>query len=216
MDEKTTNILMAFLTLGLIVCAVLLFQQHAQLKSLQGQLAEQGEQLVRIGKALEISQARQASIIKIRSLPSGIYKLSAEVTVDPFEAEKDEYTIYNFVLDVNVGEMRRKLQFGYAYSGFFTHVIYFDHDSDGSIDTKMMNDYARSIPGLETAAGWLIDPERSQAVYDTFRLNVDSAEHLTMDGVTSSADAKIGLLWTWLNEQSEGLSEWIEEAMEFD
>ena len=72
MNEKTTNILIAFLTLGLIVCAVLLFQQHAQLKSLQGQLAEQGEQLVRIGKALEISQARQASIIKIRSLPSGI------------------------------------------------------------------------------------------------------------------------------------------------
>ena len=37
-----------------------------------------------------------------------------------------------------------------------------------------------------------------------------------MDGVSSSADKKIGLLWTWLNEQSEGLSEWVEEAIEFD
>ena len=216
MHEKTIKILSLVLALGLIVCAGLLIQQRAQLKILQGQLVELGAQLDKIGKALEISRARQASNIKIRSLASGVYELSTEVTVDPFEDQKDEYTIYNFVLDIRVGAMRRKLQFGYAHSGLLTHVIYFDHDSDGNIDTKMMNDYAKNIPGFEMAAGWLIDPEHSQAVYDSFRLNVDSAEQLTMDGVTGAADAKIGRLWTWLNEQTEGMSVWIEEEIEFD
>jgi hypothetical protein len=216
MNEKIAKILISILTFGLIVCAIFLYQQNAQLKSLQAQLAAQEEHLDRIEKALETSRARQASNIKIRSLSSGIYELSTEVTVDPFEAQKDEYTIYNFVLDIRVGAMQRKLQFGYAYSGVLTHVIYFDHDSDGTIDTEMMNDYAKSIPGLEMVAGWLIEPEHSQAVYDAFRLNVDLAEQVTMDGVASSADAKIGVLWTWLNGQSEGLSKWIEEAIEYD
>lgn len=223
MNGKIINILMPILTIGLIVCAALLFQQRAQLTALHGQLAEQeerfvkqDEQLARIGKALEISQARQASNIKIRSLPSGVYELSTEVTVDPFEAERDEYTIYNFVLDISVGAVRRKLQFGYARSGIFTHVIYFDYDNDGTIDTKMMNDYAKSIPGFEMAAGWLIEPAHSQAVYDAFRLNVDSATPITMEGVSNSADQTIGLLWTWLNEQSEELSEWVEDAIESD
>jgi hypothetical protein len=132
MNEKIMKVLIPVLTIGLFICAVLLFQQRAQLAALQGQLAEQGEQLARIGKALKISQARQASNIKIRSLPSGVYELATEVTVDPFGVERDEYTIYNFVLDIRVGAVRRKLQFGYAYSGFLAHVIYFDHDS-GSI-----------------------------------------------------------------------------------
>ena len=142
--------------------------------------------------------------------------MSTEVTVDPFESQRDEYTIYHFVLDVSAGAVRRKLQFGYAYSGLLTHVIYFDHDSDGVIDTKMMNQYAKSIPGLEMAADWLIDPEHSQSVYDAFRLNVDSAEKLTMDAVSSSTNNTVGLLWEWLNESSEDLAEWIEDAIEFD
>lgn len=42
----------------------------------------------------------------------------------------------------------------------------------------------------------LIDPEQSQAVYDAFKLNVDSAEQLTMDCVTGAADARVGSLQT--------------------
>lgn len=216
MNDKTILGLIAFSILGLIVCVVLISQQSGQLRSLQNQIGEQDTQLGSIRETLKINQARQASNIKIRSLASGVYELSTEVTVDPFDAQKDRYTIYNFVLDIRVGAVRRKLQFGYGYSGLLTHVIYFDHDSDGIIDTKMMNDYAKSIPGLEMAAGWLIEPEHSQAVYDAFRLNVDSAKQLTMDGVSDSADAKIGVIWEWLNDQTESLSKWAEDVIEFD
>ena len=217
MNEKIIKVLISILTVGLIVCAVFLYRQHTQLIALQGQLSVQEEQLERISKALKISQARLESSM-IRILPSGVYRLSAEVIVDPYQAEKDEYTIYNFVLDIDVGGVRRKLQFGYGHSGFLTHVIYFDHDSDGKIDLKMMNDYVKEIPipGVESVADMFIDPVRSQAVYDAFRLNVDSAEQLSMDGVTNSTNATIDVMWGWLKEQSEGLSEWVEEAIEFD
>lgn len=39
---------------------------------------------------------------------------------------------------------------------------------------------------------------------------------LLMDGVTDSTNATIDALWGWLTDQSEGLSEWIEETVEFD
>ena len=45
MNEKTIKVLIPFLTLGLIVFAVFLVQQSAQLKSLQEQLVEQGAQI---------------------------------------------------------------------------------------------------------------------------------------------------------------------------
>lgn len=230
MDTKTTKVLILFLTICVVICAILLIRQTSQMGSLQEQLLDQGAQLKllqdelahqstlvsKVGEALEVSQARLPSNIKMRSLNSGVYKLTTEVTVDPFEARKDDYTIYNFVLDLRVGAVRRKLQFGYASSGFFTHVIYFDHDSDGTVDTKMMSDYVDAIPGGALAANWLIEPEHSQAVYNAFRLNVDLAEQLTQEDITNSANTKIGILWTWLNEESEQFSDWVEEAIEFD
>ena len=80
----------------------------------------------------------------------------------------------------------------------------------------MMNEYAASIPGLDVAANWLVDPEHSQAVYDAFRMNVDSAQPVTMDGASESAGEHIEVLWNWLNEQSEDLSDWVEDAVEFE
>ena len=217
MNEKIIKVLISILTVGLIVCAVFLYRQHTQLIALQGHLSAQEEQLERTSRVLKISQARLASSM-VRSLSSGVYTLSIEVIVDPYQADKDEYTIYHFVLDINVGAVRRKLQFGYGRSGLVTHVIYFDHDSDGEIDLKMMNDYVKEIPlpGVESLADMLIDPDHSQAVYDAFRLNVDSAEQLSMDGVTDSTNATIDVMWGWLKGQSVGLSEWVEEATEFD
>ena len=65
----------------------------------------------------------------IRTLPSGVYLLSTGVIVGPYQAEKDEYTIYDF-----------------------------DHDSDGKIDLKMMNDYVKEIPIPQNNYQWMVSP----------------------------------------------------------
>ncbi len=216
MNTKTINVLIFSLIAGLLICAGILVRQHMQLKSLQEQLNEQAAHVYQVEKALKISQANRASIFQIRSLASGIYKLTTEVAVDPFENIKDIYTVYHFVLDVKVGAVRRKLQFGYASSGLLTHVFYFDHDSDGKIDTKMMKEYAKSIPVIGEAASWLIDPELSQSVYNAFRLNSDRAEKLSLDKIASTTNDKIGILWNWINESSEDFAAWVEDAVGLD
>ena len=216
MNKKTVNILISSLFAGLLICSGILVRQHIQLKSLQEQLNEQAAHVYQVEKALKISQANRASISQFRSFTSGIYKLTTEVAVDPFENVKDVYTIYNFVVDVKVGAVRRKLQFGYASSGLLTHVFYFDHDSDGKIDIRMAKEYAKSIPVIGETASWLIDPELSQSVYNAFRLNSDRAEKLSLDKIAASADETIGILWKWINDTSSDFSEWVESAVEFD
>lgn len=216
MNTKTINILIFSIIAGLLICVGILVRQHMQLKSLQEQLNEQATHVYQVEKALKISQANRASIFQIRSFASGIYKLTTEVAVDPFENERDVYTVYHFVFDVEVGAVKRKLQFGYARSGLFTHVFYFDHDSDGKIDTKMMKEYAKSIPVIGEAASWLVDPELSQSVYNSFRLNSERAEKLSMDKIAATADDKIGILWNWINDSSKDFAAWVENAVEFD
>ena len=215
MTDNLSKVLIAVAVTGLFICAYFVYQQSAQLASLQSQLLEQGQHVDRLSDALQISQARQASNIKIRSLPAGVYELSTEVTVDPFEIEKDEYIIYNFVLDISVGAVRRKLQFGYARSGILTHVIYIDHDSDGSIDTNLMSEYTSEIPGFDFAAGWLIESNHSQAVYDAFRLNVDEAAPIKVDDVSGAVDERVGMIWDWLNEQSDALADRVADFATF-
>ena len=216
MNTRTINILILSLIAGLLVCAGILVRQQMQLELLQEQLSEQAMHVYQVEKALEISQANRASILQVNTLTSGIYELTAEVAIDPFETERDVYNILNFVLDVEVGAVKRKLQFGYARSGFLTHVFYFDHDSDGKIDTKMMKEYAKSIPAFGEAASWLIDPELSQSVYNAFRLNSDRAEKLSMDTISAGANDKVGILWKWVNDSSSDFAKWVEEAVEFD
>ena len=191
-------------------------EQNAQLKSLQFQVESQGKRILGLDTLLDIDQERQESAIKIRSLASGIYVLTSEIASDPLEEQVDEYVIYNFVLDISVGAVKRKLQFGYGSSGYFTHVIYFDHDSDGFVDVELMQEFSASIPGLDFASDWLIDPAHAQTVYDAFRTNVDSAVKINVDDVSSDANQQVARLWTWLNEQSADLTEWLEESIAVD
>ncbi len=216
MTTRTVNILVFSLIAGLLICAAILVQQHMQLKSLHEQLNEQAAHIYQVEKASEIKQANRASISQIRSLSSGIYELTTEVSVDPFENERSVYTIYHFVLNVDVGAFRSRLQFGYASSGLLSHVFYFDYDGDGKIDTSMMEEYAESIPVVGKAVSWLIDPELSQSLYNAFRLNSEKAEKLSMDVIATRVDSRIEIVWEWITESSSDFGAWIKNAVEFD
>jgi len=230
MSVNTPTVTTLFLAAGLVASGVMIFLQNQQLNSLQASLEEQNVQLEslisrvdsqekrfgRLNLLQEVAEERQASAIKMRSLASGIYFLSSEVRSDPLEDQVDEYTVYNFVMDIKVGAVDRTLQFGYGSSGYFTHVIYFDHDSDGLVDVELMQEFAASIPGLDFASDWLIDPVHAQAVYDAFQSNVDSAETINMDDVSNDTNEKVSLLWDWLNDQSTDLTEWLESSIASD
>jgi len=183
---------------------------------LQEQLAESELHIYQVEKASNVNQANRTSITQIRSLSSGVYELTTEVTVDPSEISRKEYTIYHFVLDIEIGAFKRHLQFGYASSGILSHVFYFDHNSDGKIDTSMMAEYADSIPAIGKAVAWLIDPELSQSLYNAFRLNSDNAVKLSMDVISDRVDNNVAIIWKWIEESSSDFGEWIKSSINFD
>ena len=216
MMTRTLNIVIALLVVGLLICSGILVRQHLQIAALQSQLAETEFHVYQVEKASEISQANRASITQRRSLSSGIYELKTDVAVDPFETELKPYTIYHIVLSIEVGAIRQRVQFGYASSGMFSHIFYFDHDGDGKIDTGMMEEYAESIPVVGMAAPWLIDPELSQSLYNAFRLDSDMAVKLTMNEIATRVDSKLEIVWEWITESSSDFGAWIENAVDFD
>ena len=216
MKTKTVNILISSLIVGLLVCAGILVQQHVQLNLLREQLSEQAAHIYQVEKASEIRQANRTSIPLIRSLSSGIYELTTEVAVDPLEDNKSIYTIYHFVLNIEVGAFKRWLHFGYASSGVLSHIFYFDYDGDGKIDTSMMNEYVESIPAIGKTASWLVDPELSQSLYNAFRLNSDNAEKLSMDEIATRVGKKIEVVWEWIEDSSSDFGEWVQSAVDFD
>jgi hypothetical protein len=215
MNEKLTSAIIAALAVTMIVLGYFLIQQRTQLAALKAELAEHAVQLEKLGATIRSSQERQTAAM-IRSLGAGVYQLTADVVVDPADAEHQEYLIYNFVVDFNVASVRQKLHFGYGKKGFATHVIYFDYDGDGRIDTKMMNEFAKEVPGLTYVANWFMDPEHSQAVYDAFRDNVDKAEPLAMDGLTDAASKTVDEMWDWLVSQTDDFSAWVEKTAGMD
>ena len=216
MNAKSVNILITFLIIGLIVCGGFLVRQQLQMNLFMEQINEQAAHIYQVEKASEITQANRASIPHVRSLSSGIYELTTEVMKDPLESATDEYTIYHFVLHIEVGAFKRRLQFGYASSGFLSHVFYFDHNDDGKIDISMMEEYAASIPAIGQAATWLIDPELSQSLYNAFRLNSDNAEKLSLDLIANRIDTKMDIVAAWIKDSSNDFGVWIENAVEFD
>ena len=227
MNERVSKVFILVLVAGMFASGVTLYlqdqqlsslqagleQQRLHIESLQSEIAEQEVRLSGFGTLLGVKQQHKAASATMRALPSGIYVLTTDVAVDSSETEANEYTIYNFVLDTSVGAVKRTLHFGYASSGYFTHVIYFDQDSDGYVDVEMMKDFAKSIPGLGLATDWLIDSDHAQTVYDVFRLDVESAEMIDVNEVSSDANQQVERLWIWLNEQSDDLTQWVEDAV---
>ena len=155
MKSKTLNIVLSFLIAGLLICIGLVIRQNMQLSSLQAKLAETELHVYQAEKASDIVLANRSPITQVRPLSSGIYELTTEVAVDPNEYERGMYTVYHMVLNIEVGGIKRKFQFGYASSGLLSHIFYFDYDSDGKIDTGMMEEYAESIPVVGEVVSWL-------------------------------------------------------------
>ena len=216
MSTKTINILIFSLVAGLLICAGILVRQHMQLTSLTEQLSEQAAHIYQVEKASEIRPSNRTSIPQIRSLSSGVYELTTEVVVDSLEDNKTEYTIYHFVLNIEVGAFQRRLQFGYASSGILSHVFYFDFDGDGKIDTSMMEEYVASIPAIGNTVSWLINPELSQSLYNAFRLNSADAEKLTTAIIADRAASNIAIVWEWIKDSSSEFGAWAENAVDFD
>ena len=202
MTDKANKIINFCLIIGMFLCFGLIAHQYIKLESLQERLDGQAEM---------IERAKDA---QIRSLTSGVYRL--EILTDQFGDSETIYTIYNFVIDISVGAVRQKLQFGYGDGDDAPFILYLDTDSDGLIDTKTMTKYARTIPIAGFVSLWLFDPEYSQLAYDTFRSNFDQAEQLSLDDLAQYADDKIVVLWGWINSASDDIGEWLEDSLEFD
>ena len=184
----------------MFLCFGLIAHQYIKLESLQERLDDQAETIEKTKNA------------QIRSLPSGIYRL--EILTDEFGDGETIYTIYNFVIDISVGAVRQKLQFGYGDGDDAPFIFYLDTDSDGVIDTKTMSKYARTIPGVGFVSLLLFDPEYSQIAYDIFRYNSDQAEQLSLDDLAQYVDERIIVLWGWINGASSDIAEWLEDTLE--
>ena len=169
MTDKANKIIIFCLIVGMFLCFGLVAHQYFRLESLQERLDVQAESI------------EKAKVAQIKSLTTGIYRL--EILTDQFGDSETIYTIYNFVIDVNVGAIRQKLQFGYGNGDDASFILYFDNDSDGLTDTKTMTKYARTIPIVGFVSLLLFDPEYSQMAYDIFRYNFDQAEQLSLDNL---------------------------------
>ena len=202
MTDKANKIIIFCLFVGMILCFGLIAHQYIRLESLQERLDIQAETI------------EKAKVARIKSLTTGIYRL--EILTDRFGDSETVYTIYNFVIDDNVGAIRRKLQFGYGNGDDASFILYLDTDSDGSTDTKIMTKYARTIPIVGFVSLLLFDPEYSQLAYDTFRSNLDQAEQLSLDNLSQYVDDKIVILWDWINNASDDIAELLEDSLEFE
>ena len=202
MTDKTNKIIIYSLVVGMFLCFGLIAHQFTKLELLQQRLDGQAETIER------------AKVAQMRTLTTGIYRL--ETLTDQYGEGETLYTIYNFVIDIKVGPVKQKLQFGYGNGDDAPFIMYLDNDSDGSIDTKTLTKYARTIPGAGFVSLFLFDPEYSQMTYDTFRANVDQVEQLSLDGLSQYFDDKILIIWTWLNEASDDIADWLEDSLEFE
>ena len=209
MSNRTTMIVASAFGIGLVLCMALLIRQQIR-------LTELSESLLALSKRIEsdIASVRdeidaQASLSQAKAHPltlaAGMYTLGPESEVYD---EADTYTVYHATAVVGIGDSQHALQFGIARSGYTSWQVYFDYDSDGTVDTDILSDFVESIPFGNFVSGSL-DAGKSQQIYERFLRSQDAVIYSSMDDVSGGSSDIAEQVWAFVSGNSAQLWDWI-------
>ena len=225
------------LSVGFLVCVVVLAYKFSEIQKLESQVISVGLRLdetqSRLDTLVHLSEKHERQIIAIEesaalkgvavevpgrqqldALKPGFYVLTTDTQYDPSAEEAAIYQITHVTVEISLDSVATKLNIGLASSGMIPQGIYFDYDNDGQVDADMARDFAREIPVIGRRIARAYDPVIAQNLYSVFIAEADNAEYTSVDDITQQAESTSNYLWSFVIDQYQDMEDWIRDNME--